>query len=213
MTFSDDKSRPQKPELSSLKLLATTWLAAKTWHPIPLATTNVGPTFRARKGKRNSKIFLVLNYDDEVLGIQGFVMGNGVHEVDEVWLKEDEFDKDVLGYICIGGGWRSRGDVAYGGSLEATLRDKDHPLDRFLSTVGLSVMDWHGDLALGWNAQSQIPIGRFTNLISRVNLNNKGSGQVSVRLNSSEQLQIALVSLVPLFSKLLSIYQDRDLTY
>ncbi|GKG07973.1 translocase of chloroplast 120, chloroplastic, partial [Tanacetum coccineum] len=28
----------------------------------------------------------------------------------------------------------TRGDVAYGGSLEATLRDKDFPLGRFLST-------------------------------------------------------------------------------
>ncbi|GJW43891.1 translocase of chloroplast 120, chloroplastic-like protein [Tanacetum coccineum] len=30
----------------------------------------------------------------------------------------------------------ARGDVAYGGSLEATLRDKDFPLCRFLSTIG-----------------------------------------------------------------------------
>ncbi|GFS29619.1 multimeric translocon complex in the outer envelope membrane 132 [Actinidia rufa] len=30
-----------------------------------------------------------------------------------------------------------RGDVAYGGSWEATLRDKDHPLGRSLSTFGL----------------------------------------------------------------------------
>ncbi|KAL8196583.1 hypothetical protein R6Q57_024878 [Mikania cordata] len=115
--------------------------------------------------------------------------------------------------VAAGGAVIGRGDVAYGGSLEATLRDKDHPLGRFLSTLGLSVMDWHGDLALGWNAQSQIPVGRFTNLIGRVNLNNKGSGQVSVRLNSSEQLQIALVALVPLVSKLLGYYQDRDFAY
>ncbi|KAI3728923.1 hypothetical protein L6452_17568 [Arctium lappa] len=115
--------------------------------------------------------------------------------------------------VMAGGAVIGRGDVAYGGSLEATLRDKDYPLGRFLSTISLSVMDWHGDLALGWNAQSQIPIGRFTNLIGRVNLNNKGSGQVSVRLNSSEQLQIALVALVPLVSKLLGYYQPRDSAY
>ncbi|KAK9064452.1 hypothetical protein SSX86_015834 [Deinandra increscens subsp. villosa] len=115
--------------------------------------------------------------------------------------------------VVAGGAVIGRGDVAYGGSLEATLRDKDHPLGRFLSTIGLSVMDWHGDLALGWNAQSQIPIGRSTNLIGRLNLNNKGSGQVSVRLNSSEQLQIALAALVPLVSKLFGYYQDRDSAY
>ncbi|GJW50928.1 translocase of chloroplast 120, chloroplastic [Tanacetum coccineum] len=100
----------------------------------------------------------------------------------------------------------AHGDVAYGGSLEATLRDKDFPLGRFLSTIGLSVMDWHGDLALGWNAQSQIPIGRSTNLIGRVNLNNKGSGQVSVSLNSSDQLQIALAALVPLIEESYVVY-------
>ena len=64
--------------------------------------------------------------------------------------------------VVAGGAVIGRGHVAYGGSLEATLTDKDFPLGQFLSTIGLSVMDWHGDLALGWNAQSQIPIGRNT---------------------------------------------------
>ncbi|XP_052192890.1 translocase of chloroplast 120, chloroplastic-like [Diospyros lotus] len=104
--------------------------------------------------------------------------------------------------VVSGGAMTGRGDVAYGGSLEATLRDKDHPLGRSLSTLGLSIMDWHGDLAIGGNVQSQIPIGRFTNLIVRANLNNRGSGQVSVRLNSSEQLQLALIGLIPLLKKL-----------
>ncbi|GJV49208.1 translocase of chloroplast 120, chloroplastic-like protein [Tanacetum coccineum] len=115
--------------------------------------------------------------------------------------------------VVAGGAVIARGEVAYGGNLEATLRDKDFPLGRFLSTIGLAVMDWHGDLALGWNAQSQIPIGRSTNLIGSVNLNNKGSGLVSVRLNSSDQLQFALAALVPLVSKLIGYYQARDSGY
>ena len=92
-------------------------------------------------------------------------------------------------------------DVAYGGSLEAQLRDKNHPLGRTLSTLVISVMDWHGDLAVGCNLQSQIPIGRYTNLVARANLNNRGAGQISIRLNSSEQLQIALIGLIPLLRK------------
>ncbi|XP_076913348.1 translocase of chloroplast 120, chloroplastic-like [Bidens hawaiensis] len=127
---------------------------------------------------------------------------------------EDKLTISKRGQIVVAGGAViGRGDVAYGGSLEATLRDKVYPLGRFLSTIGLSVMDWHGDLALGWNAQSQIPIGRSINLIGRVNLNNKGSGQVSVRLNSSEQLQLALAALVPVFCKLLGYYQDQYSAY
>ncbi|KAJ8572184.1 hypothetical protein K7X08_008695 [Anisodus acutangulus] len=92
---------------------------------------------------------------------------------------EDKWTFNRRGSLVVSGGAMfGRGDVAYGGSLEATLRDKDHPLGRFLSTLGLSVMDWHGDLAIGCNSQTQIPIGRYTNLIGRVNINNKGSGQL-----------------------------------
>ncbi|CAH8328608.1 unnamed protein product [Eruca vesicaria subsp. sativa] len=115
--------------------------------------------------------------------------------------------------VMCGGAMTSRGDVAYGGSLEAQLRDKDYPLGRFLSTLGLSVMDWHGDLAIGGNIQSQVPIGRSSNLIARANLNNRGAGQVSIRVNSSEQLQLAVVALVPLFKKLLSYYSPQEMQY
>lgn len=110
--------------------------------------------------------------------------------------------------LLTGGVITARGDIAYGGSLDATLRDKDYPLGHSLFTLGLSVMDWHGDLAIGGNAQSQFPIGRFTNLIARASLNNRGAGQVSVRVNSSEQLQIALLGLVPLFKKLIDYRQQ-----
>ncbi|XP_047173083.1 translocase of chloroplast 120, chloroplastic-like [Vigna umbellata] len=110
--------------------------------------------------------------------------------------------------VISGGAMAGRNDIAYGGSLEAQLRDKDYPLGRFLSTLGLSVMDWHGDLAVGCNVQSQIPVGRHTNLVARANLNNRGAGQISVRLNSSEQLQIALVALIPLVKKLVGYPQQ-----
>lgn len=115
--------------------------------------------------------------------------------------------------VMSGGAIAGSGDVAYGGSLEATLRDKDFPLGRFLTTLSVSLMDWHGDLATGWNAQTQIPIGRLTNLIGSVNFNNRGQGQVSIRLNSSEHLQIALVALVPLFRKLLGYPQQLQFEY
>ncbi|XP_074329298.1 translocase of chloroplast 120, chloroplastic-like [Apium graveolens] len=115
--------------------------------------------------------------------------------------------------VMSGGAIAGSGDVAYGGSLEATLRDKEFPLGRFLTTLSVSLMDWHGDLATGWNAQTQIPIGRLTNLIGSINFNNRGQGQVSIRLNSSEHLQIAFVALVPLFRKLLGYPQQLQFEY
>ncbi|PON90030.1 Chloroplast protein import component [Trema orientale] len=111
--------------------------------------------------------------------------------------------------VMAGGAMTGRGgDIAYGGSLEAQLRDKEYPVGRWLSTLGLSVMDWHGDLALGLNIQSQIPVGRQTTMIARANVNNRGAGQVSIRLNSSEQLQLALVGLIPLLRRCFSYHQQ-----
>ncbi|KAJ0969041.1 hypothetical protein J5N97_021918 [Dioscorea zingiberensis] len=101
--------------------------------------------------------------------------------------------------LMSGGAMTGRGDMAYGGKLEATLRDEDYPIGRALSTLALSVVDWHGDLAVGCNLQSQVPIGRGTNLIGHANISNRGSGQVGIRLNSSEHLQIALLALIPIF--------------
>ncbi|KAJ6809852.1 translocase of chloroplast 120, chloroplastic [Iris pallida] len=105
-------------------------------------------------------------------------------------------------FLVSGGAMTGRGDVAYGGRLEATLRDKDHPIGRTLSTLALSVVDWRGDLAVGCNVQSQLPVGRGTNLIGHANLSNRGTGQVGIRLNSSEQLQIALLAFLPIFRNL-----------
>lgn len=118
-----------------------------------------------------------------------------------------------LRIVMSGGAMTGRGDVAYGGSLEATFRDKDYPVGRFLSTLGLSVMDWHGELALGCNIQSHIPIGRSTNLVARANLNNRGSGQVSFRLNSAEHLQLAFIAFLPLLRKIMGQRQENPLGY
>ncbi|URE35515.1 Translocase of chloroplast [Musa troglodytarum] len=100
--------------------------------------------------------------------------------------------------LLTGGAMAGRGDVAYGGRLEATLRDKDYPIGRALSTLALSIVDWHGDLQLGCNLQSQLPLGRGTNVIGHANLSNKGTSQFGFRLNSSEHLQIALLAFVPI---------------
>ncbi|KAJ6836215.1 translocase of chloroplast 120, chloroplastic [Iris pallida] len=108
-----------------------------------------------------------------------------------------------LRLLVSGGAMAGRGgDVAYGGRLEATLRDKDHPVGRALSTLALSVVDWRGDLAVGCNVQSQLPVGRGTHLVGHANLSNRGTGQVGIRLNSSEQLQIALLALLPIAKSL-----------
>ncbi|KAI0510366.1 hypothetical protein KFK09_010967 [Dendrobium nobile] len=110
-----------------------------------------------------------------------------------------------LGLVASTGAVRAQGDVAFGANLEARLREKDYPFGQALSTLGLSLMKWRNDLALGANLQSQFPVGRNSKMAVRVGLNNKLTGQITVRTSTSEQLQIALAGIIPLA---ISIYRS-----
>ncbi|KAK8315989.1 hypothetical protein V6Z12_A13G011800 [Gossypium hirsutum] len=100
---------------------------------------------------------------------------------------------------------RSKGDSAYGANLEMRLRGADFPIDQDQSTLGLSLVKWRGDLALGANFQSQLSVGRNSKVAVRAGLNNKMSGQITVRTSSSDQLQIALTAMLPI---VMAIYKS-----
>lgn len=102
-----------------------------------------------------------------------------------------------LSLVASTGAIRAQGDTAYGANLEARLREKDYPIGQVLATLGLSLMSWRGDLALGANVQSQLSAGRNYKVAVRGSLNNKLSGQITVKTSSSEQLQIALLAIIP----------------
>ncbi|MBA0683078.1 hypothetical protein Goari_024754 [Gossypium aridum] len=112
--------------------------------------------------------------------------------------------------VMTGNAMTAHGYIAYGGSLEAQWKDKDFLLNNSLSTLGVSIMDWDGDHVIGCNGQSHVRIGRSTNVIAQADLNNRGTGQVSIRISSSEQIQLALVALFPLMKKLIG-YPQRML--
>ncbi|XP_038904034.1 translocase of chloroplast 159, chloroplastic [Benincasa hispida] len=92
---------------------------------------------------------------------------------------------------------RSQGDSAFGANLEMRLREADFPIGQDQSSLGLSLVKWRGDTALGANFQSQFSVGRSYKMAVRAGINNKLSGQISVRTSSSDQLQIALIALLP----------------
>ncbi|KAF8725671.1 hypothetical protein HU200_020214 [Digitaria exilis] len=110
-----------------------------------------------------------------------------------------------LSLVASTGLMKAQGDTAYGANLEARLKDKDYPIGQSLSTLGLSLMKWRRDLALGANLQSQFSIGRGSKMAVRLGLNNKLSGQITIRTSTSEQVQIALMGLVPILA---SIYRS-----
>uniref|UniRef100_A0A803PMV5 AIG1-type G domain-containing protein n=1 Tax=Cannabis sativa TaxID=3483 RepID=A0A803PMV5_CANSA len=92
---------------------------------------------------------------------------------------------------------KSQSDSAYGANLEVRLREADFPIGQDQSSLGLSLVKWRGDLALGANLQSQFSLGRNYKVAVRAGLNNKLSGQISIRTSSSEQLQLALFAILP----------------
>ncbi|KAG2539535.1 hypothetical protein PVAP13_9NG479900 [Panicum virgatum] len=139
-------------------------------------------------------------------GISATLLGDSVST--GVKIEDKLIVNKQLRVLISGGAMSGRGDVAYGGRLEATLRDKDYPIGRMLSTLALSVVDWHGDLAIGCNVQSQIPAGRASNLVGHANISNKGTGQVGIRLNSLEHLELALIALVPIFQNIRKLLQN-----
>ncbi|GLJ15753.1 hypothetical protein SUGI_0259250 [Cryptomeria japonica] len=96
------------------------------------------------------------------------------------------------------------GDVACGLSLEGTLRDKDYPIGQSITKMSLSIIDWHGDLAIGANMQSQFSLGRNLMMLTQAKLNSSGSGQVCIRASSSQHLHMALIGMIPLIKSIMA---------
>ncbi|XP_002969578.2 translocase of chloroplast 120, chloroplastic [Selaginella moellendorffii] len=115
-------------------------------------------------------------------------------------------DKVVIGkrakILMSGATSLTRGDKAYGAIMEATVVGPDYPVDRTNCTLGLSVMNWTAkDIAYGINLHSQIHLGG-TAMVVRGNANNRGTGQISIKVNSTDRIQLALLGLLPVIRSL-----------
>ncbi|KAL4558855.1 hypothetical protein LXL04_037059 [Taraxacum kok-saghyz] len=102
-------------------------------------------------------------------------------------------------YSVIGsaGTVRFQTDSAYGANIEVQRRELDYPIGQVQSTFGLSIIKWRGDLALGFNSLAQFSAGRNSKVAVRAGINNKMSGQITVKTSSSEHLSLALVAVIP----------------
>ncbi|KAG5587687.1 hypothetical protein H5410_048121 [Solanum commersonii] len=110
-------------------------------------------------------------------------------------------DQIILGkqYVLVGsaGTVRSQSDTAYGANFELQRREADFPIGQVQSTLSMSVIKWRGDLALGFNSMAQFAVGRNSKVAVRAGINNKLSGQVTVRTSSSDHLSLALTAIIP----------------
>ncbi|CAJ2677251.1 unnamed protein product [Trifolium pratense] len=93
---------------------------------------------------------------------------------------------------------RSQGGAAYGANVEVRLREPDFPVGQDQSSLSLNLVQWRGGLDLGANFQSQFSLGRNYKMAVCAGLNNKLSGQITVRTSSAEQIQIALIAILPI---------------
>ncbi|KAL6564202.1 hypothetical protein OROMI_015652 [Orobanche minor] len=109
-------------------------------------------------------------------------------------------------YTLVGsaGAVRSQQETAYGANFELQRREVDYPIGQVRSTLSMSVIKWRGDLALGLNGLVQFALGRNSKVIVRAGINNKMSGQFTVRTSSSEHLSLALAAVIP---TVLSVYK------
>ncbi|KAL1558415.1 translocase of chloroplast 159, chloroplastic-like protein [Salvia divinorum] len=109
-------------------------------------------------------------------------------------------------YALVGsaGAVRSQHDTAYGANFELQRRELDYPIGQVQSTLSMSIIKWRGDLALGLNSLAQFSIGRNSKVAVRAGINNKLSGQITVRTSSSDHLSLALAAVIP---TALSIYK------
>ncbi|CAN4113557.1 unnamed protein product [Withania somnifera] len=105
---------------------------------------------------------------------------------------------------------RSQGNAAYGANLELRLRDKDYPVVQDQSSLCLSLMKWRNDIIWGCNLQSQMSVRRNSKIAVRAGLNSKKSGQIAVRTSTSDQLQIAILGLLPIARAIIMTLFPRD---
>ncbi|GFZ19437.1 translocon at the outer envelope membrane of chloroplasts 159 [Actinidia rufa] len=87
--------------------------------------------------------------------------------------------------------------AAYGANFELQRRELDYPIGQIQSTFGLSLIKWRGDWALGFNTVAQFSLGHGSKVALRAGINNKLSGQITVKTSSSEHLSLALAAIIP----------------
>ncbi|CAN6322054.1 unnamed protein product [Urochloa humidicola] len=100
---------------------------------------------------------------------------------------------DRLTLVANTGAVSMSGDAAYGVNMEATLREKSYPVGQGLATLSASLVRWRKEWTMAAQFDSQFSVGRTSNMAVHVDVNNKLTGRVSIKANTSEQLKIALL--------------------
>lgn len=108
-----------------------------------------------------------------------------------------------LKFVVNAGRMGGSGQVAYGGSFEATLRGSDYPVRNDNVSLTMTILSFNKEMVLGGSLQSEFRLSRSLKASVNANLNSRKMGQICIKTSSSEHLQIALVAAFTIFKALL----------
>lgn len=94
------------------------------------------------------------------------------------------------------------GQVADGGSLEATVRRGDYPLRDDKVKLAASILSFEKEMVLGGSLESDFRVSRTGKTSVNASLNSRRLGQVSLKFNTSEHIEIGLIALISLVQAL-----------
>lgn len=95
------------------------------------------------------------------------------------------------------------GQVAYGGSFEASVQGGDYPVRNDNVSLTMTVLSSNKETVLSGSLKSEFRLSRSIKASVSANLNSHKMGQMCIKTSSSGNLQIALVAIFSIFKMLL----------
>ncbi|KAK6248336.1 hypothetical protein QUC31_019901 [Theobroma cacao] len=114
-------------------------------------------------------------------------------------------------FVLNAGRMEGSGQVAYGGSFEATFRGRDYPVRNDSVSLTMTALSFNKETVLGGGFQSEFRPMRGMRLSVSGNINSQKMGQVCVKMASSEHVEIALVAVFSIFRALWRRKENRDI--
>ncbi|GAA0182450.1 small GTPase [Lithospermum erythrorhizon] len=102
------------------------------------------------------------------------------------------------------------GQMANGGSFEATIRGKDYAVRNEKVSFTMTALSFDKEMVLGGNLQSDFRLSRGTQISLNANLNSRKMGQISVKTSSSDHIEIAFIALLSMLRALFRKRSSRD---
>ncbi|KAH6794331.1 Avirulence induced gene family protein [Perilla frutescens var. hirtella] len=118
-------------------------------------------------------------------------------------IEDSIFTKKRLNLKMNVGGMTGAGQVAYGGTIEATLKGRNYPVRDEKVNLSMSILSSGNETVLGGNVTSDFRVSRGTRMSVNANMNSRKMGQVCVKVNTSEHMEIALIALISVLRSLM----------